>query len=123
MQVDADASEITRYAPNRAEIKCTNSKTKYECSKNGSPVHCPSILSQELLTSSFESIVWPQILNSHGDSGDWIHTSFLDILNDADAIIAHTRWGNNRIMHDLKRDAIDQVVRNNLVKSAKLTNP
>jgi hypothetical protein len=79
-----------------------------------SPVHGPSILRQEFLGSRFQSVIVPQIVNTDRSPSQRINPSLLNILRDAQAIETDTRRRNNRIMHDLKRDTINEIVRHNL---------
>lgn len=82
--------------------------------KMPSPVHSPSILGQELLTGCFEGIIGPQIRDGQWSTSNGINTRFLNVLDDANTIKAATRRCHDRIVHNLERDTIDQVIGDNL---------
>ena len=87
-----------------------------------SPIHRPSIVGEEFLTNCLESIIVPQIMDAHRSPSQRIDTRLLDILGDAQAIETNPGRCNNRIMHDLKCDAVNEIVRNNLEANPNVNN-
>ena len=79
-----------------------------------SPVHSPPILGQELLASRLERIIGPQVLDRNRGTSNGIDARFLNVLDDANAIEAAARRCHDRVMHDLKGDPVNQVIRDNL---------
>lgn len=59
-----------------------------EKKRNESPIHRPSILGQELLTSCLESVIRPQVLDRHRRPRQRVNTRFLDVLVDPDPVEA-----------------------------------
>lgn len=111
--------ETTRYAPIESRLlKAIHGSRRKEKKKKRkgekSPVHCPSIFRQEFLTSCLESVVVSQVLDRDGSTRQRINASLFNILGDTNAIEAGAGWCNNWIMHDLKCDTVDEIVRNNL---------
>lgn len=55
-------------------------------SRGRSPVHGPSIVRKEFLTSSLQSIIVPQIMNTDRSPSQRIDARLLNILSDAQSI-------------------------------------
>lgn len=87
-----------------------------------SPIHRPSIVGEEFLTNCLEGIVVPQIIDTDRSPSQRIDARLLDILGDAQAIETDPGRCNDRIMHDLKCDAINEIVRNNLEANPNVNN-
>lgn len=113
-----NATPMQADAAYHSQCTAENNKNVQEINmgRNGpvSPIHSPPVLIQELLTSRLERIVRPQIINRHRDTSERIDTRFLNVLDDTDAIKAVTCRRNDRIVHDLECNAVNQPVRHNL---------
>lgn len=96
---------FTRYAPNTKLSKL--------------PINRPTIFCQKLFTGRLERVIVSQIAHGHGCSSQGINARFLNILGDADTIEAGAGGSDNRIVHNLKGNAIDQVIGNNLDSQPK----
>lgn len=110
---------IARYAPElnekRTKVFTKNSRGQNEFTSL--PINGPSVIGQKLLAGCLQRIVGTQVLDSHGDSSQRINTGFLHILDNTNSIEAGSRGGDDRVMHDLECNTINQVVRNNLNES------
>lgn len=96
---------FTRYAPNTKLSK--------------SPIDRPTIMCQKLLTGRLERVIISQIAHRHGCSSQRVNTRLFNILGDAEAIETCARGCDNGVVHDLKGNAIDQVIGNILDSQQK----
>lgn len=79
------------------------------------PVNSPAVLGQELFAGRFQGIIWTEIADCHGDPCDWVDAGLLDVFGDSDTVEAGAGWDNDGVMHDLKGNAVDEKIRNNLL--------
>lgn len=116
---NADATLIARYAPELNNKYDTREKKDEKKNKprqrQALPIHSPAILGQEFFTRSLERIVRPQVPDAHRLSGERINTGLFHVLDNAATVKAGARGSHNRIMHDLKRDSVNEPVGYNLI--------
>ena len=84
--------------------------SSYSCSI----VHRPAIILQELQTCILECNVGNELLLHQWLSGEGIDRRYLQMSEDADTFVRDARRSDDRIVHDLKCDAVDEIIGHNL---------
>lgn len=86
-------------------------------SSTGLPIDRPPIFIEEFATSILQRNIWNQLVRLERQSRQGITPIRLDMLEQADALKRNTCRGNDRIVHNLESDRVDEPVGDNLCEA------